>query len=401
MVEKFSPDQKFSASLISVIIPVYNLAPYIRDCIESIRNQTYAQWEMILVDDGSTDDSGIICDEAASWDSRIQVIHQKNGGVVAARGRGLQAASGKYISFVDGDDRIEPNMIEMMAAHIGGVDLVTVGVFEQLSPDQTVERYDEFPEGRYSGNEQLGELLKKMLYDSDKERLQRFTPWCHNKLWRRELLRNVYKEIDPQITFAEDAVLVYKYLLKCRSVVILHQCFYHYRYRKESALHRMNNRMLMNINRVYLALEADFRAHSLADSLLLQLQKWILIMDIWAINGYMGFDERIGIPEFVIDTSGLENKRLILYGAGRVGRMACGQFKKFGFSVVLWVDQNYRHYQRMDMQVAAPEDILDREYDVLYIAVSERTVAEKIKADLQQMGISPGKIIWKEPMRIF
>jgi len=157
----------------------------------------------------------------------------------------------------------------------------------------------------------------------------------------------------------------------------------------------------MNINRVYLALEADFRRHDLGDCLLLQLQKWILIMDCWAINGYMGFDERIYIPEFVADISNIENKRLILYGAGKVGKAAYAQFQKFGYQLVLWVDKNYEHYQSMNLPVTMPEEIFHSEYDVIYIAVSEQSVAEKIKDELSEKGISRDSMVWKEPMHIF
>lgn len=387
--------------LVSVIVPVYNLASYIEECIKSIQKQTYQNLEIIIVDDGSTDGSGELCDKIALDDSRIKVIHQRNAGVVAARGRGTKESTGTYISFVDGDDWIESDMIETMVEQIGNADLITTGVYEQVSPVKIVERYDEFPEGIYTGKTQMFSILSKMIYDDDKPHLQPLTPWGVNKLFLSALVKDIYQELDPNITFAEDAVFVYKYLLRCNSIVISHQPFYHYRYRKNSALHKVNNRMLININCVYLALETDFRKHRLGDCLLRQLQKWIMIMDCWAINSYMGFDERIGIPEFVADISNLEGKRLILYGAGKVGKAAYAQLKKFGYQVVLWVDKNYEHYQSMDMLVTKPEEILHSEYDVIYIAVREQSVAEKIKDELSEKGISRDCMVWKEPMHIF
>ena len=99
---------------LSVIIPIYNTEKYLRDCIESILAQTFTDFELILVDDGSADRSGAICDEYCQLDGRIKVIHQKNGGVTVARKRGTEAASGDYISFIDSDDWIEPNMYHDM-----------------------------------------------------------------------------------------------------------------------------------------------------------------------------------------------------------------------------------------------------------------------------------------------
>ena len=100
--------------LVSIIVPVYNVAPYIRKCIESIQRQTYQKIEIIVVDDGSGDCSGEICEDMAMHDSRIKMIRQENAGVVTARCRGVEGADGKYIMFIDGDDWIEPAMVEVL-----------------------------------------------------------------------------------------------------------------------------------------------------------------------------------------------------------------------------------------------------------------------------------------------
>ena len=97
--------------LVSIIVPIYNLEKYVRFCIESIVRQTYFRMEIILVDDGSTDLSGQICDEFAAMDSRIKVIHQKNGGLSAARNTGLEYSNGEKVFFIDGDDIIHEKTI--------------------------------------------------------------------------------------------------------------------------------------------------------------------------------------------------------------------------------------------------------------------------------------------------
>lgn len=99
---------------ISVIIPVYNAGPFLPACLDSVLAQTYRELEILLIDDGSTDDSGAICDRYAAMDPRIRVIHQENGGVSAARNRGLELATGELISFIDGDDTMEPDMYELL-----------------------------------------------------------------------------------------------------------------------------------------------------------------------------------------------------------------------------------------------------------------------------------------------
>ena len=103
-----------SKDLISIIIPVYNVVEFLEKCVESAINQTYSNLEIILVDDGSTDGSAILCDELATRDNRIKVIHKKNGGLSSARNVGLDSSTGEFIGFLDSDDFIEPDMYEMM-----------------------------------------------------------------------------------------------------------------------------------------------------------------------------------------------------------------------------------------------------------------------------------------------
>ena len=116
-----------SQSLISVIVPVYNVKEYLNTCVESILNQTHENLEVILVDDGSTDGSGEICDSYAKTDTRVQVLHTKNGGQAAARNRGIEVSKGEYLTFIDSDDSMEPELIETLylAQKKSGANLVS------------------------------------------------------------------------------------------------------------------------------------------------------------------------------------------------------------------------------------------------------------------------------------
>ena len=128
-------------SLISVIVPVYNAGDYFNHCVDSILNQTYKRIELILVDDGSTDDSRARCDEFAKSDNRIKVIHKANGGAASARNAGLDAATGDYIGFVDADDWIDSDMYEIMLSEIikYGADAARCGIVRELGNGQTEE----------------------------------------------------------------------------------------------------------------------------------------------------------------------------------------------------------------------------------------------------------------------
>ena len=104
--------------LVSVIVPAYNIQNYIRRCVDSIRNQTYSELEILLIDDGSTDDTGELCDEFAQQDERITVYHKKNGGLSSARNYGIERAHGTYLSFIDADDWVKRDFIEVLYQNI-------------------------------------------------------------------------------------------------------------------------------------------------------------------------------------------------------------------------------------------------------------------------------------------
>lgn len=128
-----SEEKNAACSLVTVIVPVYNVEKYLSRCVDSIINQSYKNLEIILVDDGSTDSSGAICDEYANKDSRVKVIHKENNGVSSARNTGLDSANGVYIAFVDADDYIELDLVTKAYRSItdSGADLLKFGVYEE------------------------------------------------------------------------------------------------------------------------------------------------------------------------------------------------------------------------------------------------------------------------------
>ena len=136
---------------ISVIVPVYNIEPYIRECLDSIVNQTYSNLEIILVDDGSTDSSGLICDEYAQKNKRITVFHKPNGGLVSARKTGVLLATGEYVTYVDSDDWIETKAYEELAKIIEHYypDILAFG-FKKEYTNFAVERQEALECGFYS-----------------------------------------------------------------------------------------------------------------------------------------------------------------------------------------------------------------------------------------------------------
>lgn len=201
--------------MISIITAVYNTGEYIRRCVESIISQTYKDWELILIDDGSTDDSGEICDKYAQWDSRIKVVHKPNGGIASVRQLGIEMARGEYSIHIDSDDWIEPLMLEEMldTAKRTRADIVItdyikeskngLNYYTQKGTDNTIDAIYEILTGK-----QIGSLWNKLI---------------------RHKLYNQYKlSFFPGINLGEDALMAVRMYMQQVSLHYLNKAYYHY-----------------------------------------------------------------------------------------------------------------------------------------------------------------------------
>ena len=210
----------------SVIVPVYNVEKYIGRCIESILEQKFADFELILVDDGSTDTSGQICDQYALQDKRIYVLHQENGGVSSARNAGLQRAQGEFISFLDSDDTVESNYLSCMAEVDSEVDLVVCGV------------KNVFPTGEcsiklYYNNKLIGGIKKEFILDAIENRAIDFV---YAKRYKRRLIEKNKIYFDEQMNLGEDTCFVVNYLCGSNSIKYVTETPYRYHNYEQNTL---------------------------------------------------------------------------------------------------------------------------------------------------------------------
>lgn len=209
--------------MISIIIPVYNVKPYLDECLRSIVRQEYADFECILVDDGSTDGSGALCDQWAGKDTRIQVIHQPNGGVSSARNRGLAQAKGEYISFIDSDDWVENDYLStmMQRAEREKVDLVVCGLTQEFK-DKNSRNY--IP--RQSLTFELTSHHVEHFVMLNEQHLL-YGPVV--KLYKNEIIQQHQILFDPQVSYGEDLLFNYQYLQYVRTIACIDRSLYHYR----------------------------------------------------------------------------------------------------------------------------------------------------------------------------
>ena len=223
---------------VSIIVPIYNVGKYLDDCINSILAQTFTDFELILVDDGSTDNSGAICDAFAKRDSRIKVIHKKNNGVVSARKDGILAAKGKYIGYVDGDDWIEKDMYEKLVCYMDkyDCDLVMCDIVHEDTARflETGGTTDSIEDGYYDEKKMREKVFPTMVYSG---RFYEFGiyPVVWNKLYKREKLIEHQCAVDNRITIGDDTACVFPYILDSKSMYFIKGVpLYHYRHPESS-----------------------------------------------------------------------------------------------------------------------------------------------------------------------
>lgn len=215
--------------LISIIVPIYNVENYLRNCVDSIINQTYQNLEIILIDDGSTDNSGHICDEYVQKDNRIVVIHQKNSGVSVARNVGIHKASGEWICFIDSDDWIEKEFIEILLENANQYhsDVAFCG-YHKIYEEKKEKINSDGEIKKYSSNEFLVKVLN----------VQTSYGFVHMKLIKKSVLDGIL--FDKNLIVAEDALLNIKLCENASSFLLIPQALYNYRINPNSVVRRFD-----------------------------------------------------------------------------------------------------------------------------------------------------------------
>lgn len=386
--------------LISIVVPVYNVEKYLGKCLDSILGQTYRNLEIIVVDDGSTDHSGSICDEYGKKDPRVAVIHQDNQGVSAARTSGIGKARGQYVGFVDGDDWIAEGMYQDLYRAMKSQNAEAAICQKNIYDDTTGGCYAEsavIDEGRYADCRHPD--IRHHLFDQIGAEAG-ISLNLYDKLFARKLVLGNYDKVDRRLRYFEDITLALFCMLEADGIVIRNQAYYYYRQRKGSACHSTDQSYLEQLNIFYRLVYSKVSGFS--EELLERLDLFFADRALYGLNHMMGLGLRQEIPYYVPPFEQIgDSDRVVLYGAGEVGK----SFHRFfeltrRGPVVLWADRQYRKYQEEGLKVENPERLKTESFDKLIIAVKFRNYAEGIKSALLKMGIAPEKIIWEEPETI-
>ena len=377
--------------LISIVVSIYNEWEYLDKCIDSIVNQTYKNIEIILVDDGSTDCCGEICDKYAEQDSRIIVIHKPNGGLVSARKAGTKEATGDYIINVDGDDWIEKERIQNLVKGIEQyhADIIYMDGYVREYPDNQVMVKGNLRRGFYTKQQVQEEILMKLASTNHfyEKNIEMFM-W----LWafKRELIKEKQPLIDERISMGEDLACVCECLASTNSVSVIEGGSYHYTQGRVEAISYSNNLSSIRLEALWNQLKQFCKKEYVSPSV---YQMMVVIMNqAVAITDFSLFFKNN--CEYLYPYSKVKkNSNLVIYGAGIFGyKIMLALSDNDQYHVAAWVDKSNKRVTMGQYTISQVEILNQLDYDYIVVAILNYNVALGAVKELQKMGISEDKI---------
>lgn len=378
--------------VISIIVPIYRVEKYLEQCIQSIRNQTYKNLEIILVDDGSDDECPRICDQHAAIDKRIKVIHKENGGIDSAKKAGIMAATGKYVGYMDGDDWIDPPMYEKLLEYAKqyDVDVVESGVIDSWINEEK-RRTPYLAEGCYKGEDFTQNVEPKLLYAGTFYQFG-ISPYLCSKLFLREKIIKFQMIEDLTSVIHNDTMVSLPYIAEAKNIYISHDCYWHYRVRTDSLKRRCRPDEAINLIKCYPQFYMRFRESSLCSETDKQIKYYAMYWLLYrAIEAFDDPDAQDFLTPF---GKVKKQDRIVLYGAGSAGIRLENYIRSVeGSNMVCWMDRNYVDLCRT-LDVKNPKDIVKYEYDYVVISILRESAVQSAKRDLVALGVAEEKILW-------
>ena len=378
---------------ISVIVPIYRIEKYLPQCVDSLLNQSFLDFELILVDDGSPDNCPKICDDYANKDARIKVIHKENGGLVSARKEGLKSAKGKYVTFVDGDDWVDKFYLDIMfkLADTNKADLVVTGHFREF--DGKIETIKPKDVGIYDEKELKSKILPNAIYNGEFCE-HGISTYVWNKLFKKDLLDQILFNVPNDVVMGEDAAITFSYLTITKSLVISSTPLYYYRQRHDSIVKSVENpkieyyRLGLLMNYLQSKLKMSLDENNIKEQITYYLYSQILVRSgglIYGEDGNQMFNPFLNIEP---------NSRVVVYSSGSFGQhILSTNIKNNYFKVVNWIDVDYHELKIGDNYVKPISSVSESDYDYLIIATINPSYHKNIKTELSLMGVDEKKIV--------
>ena len=373
---------------VSVIVPIYNVFPYLRQCLDSIVSQTLTDIEIIIVDDGSVDGSAEIADEYAEKDGRIKLIHKTNSGLVNARKIGLRAATAEYAAYVDGDDWIEKNILERTYGQImtDASSVVIFGHLEYMS-GKFMKKASELPAGRYDRLHIKEEILPELFNTGENDRWLVY-PFVWDKLFKKRMLSDVMENIDDSISLGEDVACTYPYIINSDAISVIKEFGYCHRQRIDSLSQKTEdkNKARKGAENLYRYVMQFCRNSAEKDILTDQFEYYfknnIILPRYYSLTAFTKKNDEL--PGF----GHIEkNSNVVIYGAGVLGRELFSYIMRNACCTVsMWVDRNAAYYRDGGLNVRSPENIINIDFDYILIAVVQHQIQDRIRENIINIG---------------
>lgn len=378
---------------ISVIVPIFRIEKYLPQCIDSLLGQSFSDFELILVDDGSPDNCPKICDDYAKKDARIKVIHKENGGLLSARKAGLDNSKGKYIAYVDGDDWVDKFYLDILykLAEANDSDLVVTGHFREF--DGKIETIKPKSAGNYDHEELQSSILPNAIYNG------RFcehdiSTYVWNKLFKKSLLSQVLYDVPNDIIMGEDAAITYAYLAISKSLTVSRIPTYYYRQRHDSIVKSIENPQMEYYRLGLLTSFLKSKLSKVLDAENLNKQiTYYLYSQILVRSGGLILDKDNNLVFNPFLKVGPKS-RVVVYSSGSFGQHILSTNTKANFfEVVKWIDLDYHPLSIGRNHVRPISAVSNSDFDHLIIATINPTNHDEIKEELGLMGIDENKIV--------
>lgn len=378
---------------LTIIVPIYNTEKYLDRCIKSIISQTFTYWKLILVDDGSSDNSLKICWKYKENDKRIDVIYQKNQGQTIARKVGLERTTTDLVVFIDSDDWINDDYLEKMYNEY----VKSNGKYDLIMSDLT--RWNDY--GIINNPTIIGkynvykDVLPNYLWDIRKN-MCLFSHSLSGKIFVTKIIKEKISLINPQIKIDEDGLLLCHIIMEMKNVIKIGQAGYNYYMNEKSITHNSGMEMCDDLNLVleeYKGLLSPYISIYEIKEQFGYRNKAILFN---IVSNHMGYKL---VKHFICPMQFAE-KRVIVYGAGYKGIDFVNRNKNL--KILHWVDKNYT-YKNIEYNVENPENIKiynKDEYDFILIAIEDRMIQKEVIKMLLDIGVEYEKI-WPLEIQIF
>lgn len=392
--------------LLSVIVTVYNCEQYISKCLDSIVNQTYKALEIIIVDDGSTDNSGEICQKYIDKYSHVHYVKKDNGGTASARKKGIELVKGNYVAFVDGDDYIDKNMYESYISVMEAqkVDVV-IGCISKEYQEKSVLVNNRIEEGKYEKGTNYGVLLKNLVDAGPFSDCGIHASLC-SKVFKTDEIKPWILKVDENLVYGEDAVALYPCIVSCNSVSVTTLGGYHWVMRDSSKTHKKDEDYLLRLFYLEKAMKGIFEVYCDSEELDYILFRYMLNQIQNALNKEYGFCEQYEIKKKNSEIKEIRHlfpfekitrkSKIVIYGNGKVGREFYRQIQHSDYCDIIAVaDKDTTQKDYVGKPVLAPGDVVKEDFDFVVVAIHDGKIATVIKENLCKCGISGKKIIWQ------